>query len=312
MTTACAPGKVILFGEHAVVYGRPAIAVPLCEVEARAEVDELPGAGPGRIRIEAPNVGRAFWLHEAGQEDPLALAVHLALGDPVPPESPALRIRISSTIPVASGLGSGAAVTVALLRALSAHGGRPLAPDRLSALAFEVERLHHGNPSGIDNTVIVYERPVYFRRGHPIESLTVTRPIVLVIAFSGKPSPTATAVAKVRERWQADAHAVEVLFDSIGLLVDRARRLLEGGQTASLGPLMDENHALLSRLGVSTPALDGLVAAARAAGATGAKLSGGGLGGNIIAAAEPDRAEAIASALRAAGAVQTLVTQVNP
>jgi len=312
MTTASAPGKIILFGEHAVVYGRPAIAVPIRQVQARAEVEDLPGERPGRIRLEAPDIGRSLWLHEAGKDDPLARAVRLALDELAIDPPPPTLIRIDSTIPVASGLGSGAAVTIALLRALSAHWGRPLSDVRLSALAFEVERLHHGTPSGIDNTVIVYERPVYFRRGQPIEYITVAEPLHLVIAVSGQPSPTAVAVAKVRERWQADRGAVEALFDAIARLVEEARRALEGNTTASLGSLMDENHALLSRLGVSTPALDRLVGAARQAGAAGAKLSGGGLGGNIIAAADPGRAAAIERSLRLAGAVQTISTQVRP
>ncbi len=312
MTTASAPGKIILFGEHAVVYGRPAIAVPVRQVRAQAAVEDLPGESPGRIRLEAPDIGRSLWLPQAGSDDPLARAVRLvleALGmrDPRP-----VRVRVTSSIPVASGLGSGAAVTVAIVRALSAHWEHPLPDETVSELAYEVEKIHHGTPSGIDNTVIVHQRPVYFQRGRPIQSLTVAQPLHLVIAISDQPSPTAVAVARVREHWESDPQAAEADFDAIGRLVDQARRALEEGPAARLGPLMDENHALLARMGVSTPALDRLVDAARCAGAYGAKLSGGGLGGNIIAACDPSRAEAIERALLEAGATQTITTQVNP
>ncbi len=312
MTTATAPGKVILFGEHAVVYGRPAIAIPVRQVHAQAQVDDLPGEPPGRILIEAPNVGRQVWLHEAAADDPLALAVRLALEEIQPKPLPAARIRITSTIPVASGLGSGAAVSIALLRALGAHWKKPLTNERVSALAFQVEKLHHGTPSGIDNTVIAFEQPVYFRRGHPGESIRVGSPLDLVVAVSDRPSPTAAAVTQVRERWQADRAAVEALLGSISDLVVEARPALEAAELGTLGALMDQNHALLARLGVSTPALDRLVEAARSAGGAGAKLSGAGLGGNIIAAADPRHLADIELALQRAGAVQTIHLQVGP
>jgi mevalonate kinase len=312
MTTATAPGKIILFGEHAVVYGRPAIAAPVPQVRAQADVDLLPGEPVGSIRVDAPDVGQAFWLDEADEGDPLARAVRLALEEVRVRSIPALRIRITSTIPVASGLGSGAAVSLAVLRALTEHLGLRLSDARASALAFEVEKLHHGTPSGIDNTVIAEQRPIYFRRGREIEFLHLARRLELVIGVSDRPSPTGAAVGQVRERWRVDPSTMEALFDAVAGVVDEARRALEGDAAQDLGRLMTRNHELLAEIGVSTLALDRLVEAACRAGATGAKLSGAGLGGNVIACAAPERLPAVAQALRESGAVQTIALQVEP
>ncbi len=309
--TATAPGKIILFGEHAVVYGQPALAVPVQQVQARAVITAAPDLAPGEVWITAPEVNLQAPWSQLPPEHPLVKAIQLTLDALGLPRPPAMRIRITSTIPVAAGLGSGAAVSVALVRGLSRFLGHPLDDAQVNAIAYEVEKIHHGTPSGIDNTVVTYAMPVYFVRGQPVETFRVGRPFTLVIGDTGVPSPTAETVAEVRRRRQADPATYEALFAAIGRLVREARQAIEEGRPAALGPLMDENHALLQQMGVSSPELDRLVEAARAAGAGGAKLSGGGRGGNMLALA-PDEATAsrIAQALREAGAVRTLVTTV--
>ena len=309
--TATAPGKIILFGEHAVVYGRPAIAVPLAQVQARAVVSANPRGAPGSVQFQAPDVNLDASLEALPLDHPLRRAVELVGGALGLERLPALTLRITSSIPVASGLGSGAAVSVAVIRALAVFLGRPLPPEQVSALAFEVEKLHHGTPSGIDNTVVTYALPVYFVRGQPIETLRLPHPFTLVVGDTGVPSPTAAAVGYLRRAWQADPAQYEPLFDAVGTIARSARQVIEAGRPEALGPLMDENHALLQQMGVSSPELDHLVQAALEAGALGAKLSGSGRGGNMIALAAADRAEAIAEALQAQGAKRTLVTQVS-
>lgn len=309
--SASAPGKIIVFGEHAVVYHRPAIAAPVSVVAARAIIRAEPGRFPGGVRIQAPGIGLETELDQLPQAHPLAAAVAAACRELGVARLPACTIRITSTIPVAAGLGSGAAVSVALIRALSSFLGRPLPDERVNALAYEVETIHHGTPSGIDNTVITYRRAVYFFRDRPIEFLQVPRPFTIVIGDTGIASPTAAAVTRVRQSWQADPPRYERLFDRAGQVAEQARRRLEGGEPQALGSLMDENHAILCELGVSSPELDRLVAAARAAGALGAKLSGGGRGGNMIALPAPGRTEEVARALAAAGARRTLITEIH-
>ena len=309
MTKASAPGKIILFGEHAVVYGRPALAVPVTQVHADVEVTDSPRAG---IWIHAPDINLDAELNSLPSDHAVGAAVRSvfsALGvSPFPP----LEIRITSTIPVASGLGSGAAVTVALIRALSSftQSVHPLSFDEVNSLAYEIEKLHHGTPSGIDNTVVTYARPVYFVRGQPIETFKVGAPFTLVIADTGISAPTKESVGDVRKLWEADKPKWEKVFDEIGKIANEARGAIERGKTKELGPLMDSNHVLLQRLTVSSPELDHLTEAARSSGADGAKLSGGGRGGNLIALVESEKAARVAEALLSAGAKRTIVTEI--
>jgi mevalonate kinase len=309
--TATSPGKIILFGEHAVVYGRPAIAAPVFQVEARAIVRGDPRGAPGAVHLQAPEIDLDADLERLSESHPLAAAVRGGLEALKIARPPACSIRVTSTIPRAAGLGSGAAVTVAVLRAFSAFLGRPFPDEIVCSLAFEVEKLHHGTPSGIDNTVITYRKPVYFVRGQPIETFQVPQPFTIVIADSGIISPTAIAVGELRSAWQSDSGRYEPLFDRIGAIARLARRAIEAGDTIDLGPLMNENHALLVEIGVTSPELDQLVQAARQAGALGAKLSGAGRGGNMIALAPDGAAQAVASALKKAGAKGIILTQIK-
>jgi mevalonate kinase len=309
--TGIAPAKIILFGEHAVVYGRPAIAVPVSQVQARVMAMAAPRAPVGEVLLQAPDIGLQARLQDLPQDHPLGLAVRSVLKELGLARSPACTLRVTSTIPMAAGLGSGAAVAVALIRVYSTFLGHPLSADRISALAYEVEKLHHGTPSGIDNTVVTYALPVIFTRGQPLEILRLPRPFTVVIGDTGIQSPTAVAVGDLRRLWQAEPARFEEIFDAVGQIVQQARLAIESGAPESLGALMNTNHAYLQQMDVSALELDRLVNVARAAGASGAKLSGGGRGGNMIALANPEHAPVVAEALRSAGAVRTIITQVQ-
>jgi len=309
--SASAPGKIILFGEHAVVYGQPAIAAPVTRVRAKAFVSADPLAEPGSVRLRAPDIGLDAMLSDLAADHPLGKAVRSvfdALGISHPP---AFQLRISSTIPLASGMGSGAAVSVALIKAVAGFLGHPFDKEEISALAFEIEKIHHGTPSGIDNTVIAFEKPVFFIKGELVELLAVPEPFTIVIADTGVSSPTAAAVGDVRRAYQQAPMRYGQLFEQVGQIARQARDLIETGAVIQLGALMDENHALLQEIDVSSAELDALVCAARQAGAWGAKLSGGGRGGNMIALAAPGKTQAISQALMACGAKRTLTTRVR-
>ncbi len=308
MTECSAPGKIILFGEHAVVYGQPAIAVPVTQVRATARVEQsLRGSG---CTLHALDLNRVVRLADAPDDDPLAAAARKTLDHLRLPE-PDVKIVIRSTIPLAGGLGSGAAVSAAIVRALAQHLNVALDNAAVSALVFEVEKLHHGTPSGIDNTVVVYEQPVYFVKGQPVETFRVGHKLDVVIGDTGIASPTKITVGDVRAAWQAAPDRYNALFEQIGSLARQARQTIEQGEPDALGQLMNENHALLQTLGVSCAELDALVSAARNAGALGAKLSGGGRGGNMIALVTPDTQANVARALRQAGAKNVIVTGIE-
>ena len=308
MTQTSAPGKIILFGEHAVVYGRPALAAPVTELHAEVDVSDSARKG---IWLHAPDVNLYAELNTLPSDHPLASVIHNFLFLSRVSPFPNLEIKISSTIPVASGLGSGAAVTVALTRALAAHLHSSMTDDEVNAFTYEIEKLHHGTPSGIDNTVVTYGMPVYFVRGQPIEIFKVGKPFTIVIADTGISAPTRESVDDVRRLWMNDKSRWETIFDKIGEISFSARRAIEAGKPEMLGELMNENHALLQKLTVSSLELDRLVEVALRADAWGAKLSGGGRGGNMIALVPPEKAETVSISLKAAGAKQTIITQVS-
>lgn len=312
-TEASAPGKIILFGEHAVVYGRPAIAAPVTQVRATAVVEDNPETG---VILRAPDIGREYELQSAGENDPFARAVHIVIASGGFFRMPDLIITVSSTIPIASGLGSGAAMASAVIRALAQHFNLDfLATNEwVSDMTYQVETLLHGTPSGIDNTVVTYEQPVYFLRQQPknlIETFTVAQPLHLLIADTGVASSTKAVVGDVRRQWEADPPRFEALFDHCGRIAKAARQAIEAGQIETLGRLMSENHAYLRDMTVSSPELDKLVAAAEEAGALGAKLSGAGRGGNVIALVTDASAPRVHESLLAAGARQVLKSNLT-
>jgi mevalonate kinase len=307
---ASAPAKVILFGEHAVVYGEPAIAVPLSSLRASAVAAPAP-AGSG-LSMKVDDLGEHLVLKfgERPPDHPLAHAALLCL-DAVGVHSADLALTLRSQIPIASGLGSGAALTAALMRALSAALGKPLADETLNELVYEVERDFHGTPSGIDNTVVVYERALYFVRGQRPALLNVGRAFSLLVADTGVRSSTKAAVSGVRALVESAPAQAQPWIAAIGAISAQARHLIAMGDVASLGPLMIENHRLLQNLTVSSLELDRLVNAAMEGGALGAKLSGGGRGGNMIALCADGDEGGIREALQRAGAQRVIEARIE-
>ncbi|MCB0076943.1 MAG: mevalonate kinase [Anaerolineales bacterium] len=304
-----APAKLILFGEHAVVYDQPAIAVPMPSLKARAVA--VTGRRGGGVILHAETIGRHYLMDAVGESEPLAFTCRNVLRWLGIERQPDVDLHLMSDIPIASGLGSGAATAAAIARALARWLGYEFSPAQLSALVYRTEQLHHGTPSGIDNTVVAFEQPIWFRRHAPLETLPIGARLCLVVADSGESSPTRITVGEVRRQWQREPAQYEALFAAVGDVVQRARAALAAGDGATLGALMNENQQLLEAMGVSAPTNERLAEVARRAGALGAKLSGGGRGGNNVALVARGDAERVAEALRQAGARQLFVTEVG-
>lgn len=331
---ASAPAKLILCGEHAVVYNRPAIALPLADVRARVRVSPRSWRG---VHFSAPNLRRRWTLAER-PDDTLSMLANETLHSLNASPTNGMLVTIRSKIPIASGMGSGAAVATALVRALAAASQQHLTNEHISALVYENERRLHGTPSGIDNTVVAFERPIWFVRqaveqqgegetksgdessslqppassAHAlIEPLSFAAPFTLVVADTGVRSATRMPVGEVRRRWLAEPARYEALFDEVRDVVVRVRGALAEGDIVALGSLLDRNHELLHTIGVSSPELDRLVHAAKAAGALGAKLSGAGWGGVMFALVTPETQERVIEALREAGASSIRVNTVH-
>jgi len=271
-----AGGKLILCGEHAVVYGHPAIALG---VDRGTRVTLRQTDGP-LVVVDAD--GHA--LDDKRLTDAVATLI---------PEG--WEVRIASDLPIGRGMGSSAALAVALVRAEADARGLHLTPESVHEKAFAVERRFHGNPSGIDHAVSARGGVVRYRRtlsGPEITTLPVPE-WSLVVLDSGAEGNTADLVAGVGSR----RPGIDPLLERIGAIVAEAETRLH--DPVALGRLLLENHALLIAIGVSTPRLNDLVAAAMECGATGAKLAGAGGGGVVIAlTTEPD---AVLSKLRAKG-----------
>ncbi len=306
-----APGKIILFGEHAVVYGQPAIAIPVNKLKATARVFPEFESQPGNIRVQALDIGLDQDLYTLDHENPLAAAVYRTLETLQPETIPAFTLQISSTIPISAGMGSGAAVSVAIIRAVSSFLGKPLPDSVIAELSYEVEKIHHGTPSGIDNNVVTYGKPVYFVRGEAIKFLEIKETTHWLIADTGDKTPTFETVADVRKKQAVHPQFYSQLFERIGETTRKAQNALIEGDVPTLGKFLNENQHLLQKLDVSSSAIEHLVQAARDAGAAGAKLSGGGRGGNIIAITPPTNIERLKSALLEAGAVNVISTMLT-
>lgn len=218
MIKASAPAKTILFGEHAVVYGCPAIAVPISSLRATAEIIKQTGRDSG-VHIKAPDIDKELFLNFDSKQldeinDALSTTVKLVI-DKLGVNIPNWNITIQSTIPLASGLGSGAAVSTAIARSIISAFGKSVDLQTLNEIVFEVEKIHHGTPSGVDNTVIVYEKPIYFIRDKIIQPFEINHEFSLIIADTGRPAPTKIAVSDVRKLYVTDKMNTVITLESI-------------------------------------------------------------------------------------------------
>ena len=302
------PGKSILFGEHSVVYGYPAIAVPLDSISFKIKLSPRPTENHTVVVNE--DLGEYLVFEDIDPQHAYRTAIAVILNELKIKRLPPLEIRISSSIPIASGLGSSAAFAVCLVKALSAFFGFKLTNKKVNEIAYQIEIFQHGTPSGIDNTVIAFNRPVYFKKGDSEKFLKIGAALNLVIADTGIHSVTKESVAQVRRFKDSDPLIANDLFKKIGEVVELAKNELENGDSNAIGLLMTENHSLLTRLGVSCSELDHLVEVSISEGALGAKLCGSGKGGNIIALCSEELAVHIKNALLNQGSTRCLISKI--
>ena len=287
-----AAGKVILLGEHAVVYGAPALAAGI-ESGARAEATPLPLGAPSRLRL-----GDLALTTDDDEDLARALAALLAEGEALPP----MAVEAASELPPGSGLGSSAAIGVAVARAAMAAAGVPGDDAAVIARATAWERVFHGNPSGIDTAASALGGCFRFTRQEGVRVLAPAHDLVLCIGFSGTTASTRTMVEGVARLKARKPELVDKTIEGISALVENAALAIEAGDLEGLGRLMNLNQMLLAGLMLSTEQLEELCALARGAGALGAKLTGKGGGGAVVALAGDDEgATPVLAAWRAAG-----------
>jgi len=285
-------GKIILLGEHAVVYGYPALAAALDRGVTLAPVP-TPAGGPLRLDIRTWNLSV-----RAGDDHPAAHSL-VAIADALGAGRPTLSLIGDAQIPHGAGLGSSAALAVAVARAVLTYRKQPIDVATLTHAAGASEALVHGKPSGVDVALAIAGGTGVFRRSTGLIRLGNVPALRVLVGASGAPRSTAVMVERVAEA--TSSRADDARLRELGGLTDTGTVALLASDGAALGTAMNRAHALLADLGVSTPQLDALCAAARAAGAQGAKLTGAGGGGAVIAIAPRDRESAVLAAWKQAG-----------
>lgn len=303
-------GKIILLGEHAVVYGSHAIAAPVpLAIEAAARPSQTEGVTLLIPRWGVESLLPADPAHRNSFQRSLGIIL-----DRLELARTSMCIEVFPNVPRAMGLGGSSAMAVAIIRALNQHFRLGLSDEGVNSLAFSCEEVAHGTPSGVDNTVATYGYPLLFRRATSsqpmlMQEIKLTHPIPLVIGVSRKESLTAKTVGLVREAWKKNPALYEGIFRQIDHLTLRGLAAAQGNDLEQLGELMNVCHGLLNALRVSSPEIEDLIEIARRHGALGAKLTGGGGGGSIIALC-PQRADEVMAAMRDAG-YQAMEVQIG-
>ncbi|GMU62225.1 MAG: hypothetical protein AMXMBFR34_39880 [Myxococcaceae bacterium] len=266
--TAFGPGKIILLGEHGVVYGHPALAASISRgVRAWGEPSDVP-------QLELPE-GLSD-AHRDALERAFARATRKA-------GHPNVSVHLESQLPLSMGLGSSGALAVAVSRVLlEAKHARPATPKQVEALAFEMEKEFHGTPSGVDHTTSARGTMIVFRKGQ-VREVKAKKPVKVLVALVGPRAGTKVTVGALRERQAQWPARYRRLFQEIGRLVGEGAKAAAAGDLPALGDVMNLNQGLLNALGLSSPRLEDMVFRLRATGALGAKLTGaGGDGGAVI------------------------------
>ena len=280
-----AHSKIILIGEHAVVYGYPAISLPLLEVEVTCKV--VPAESPWRLY----------------EEDTLSMAVYASL-EHLNIKNACIRCQIDSAIPEKRGMGSSAAISIAAIRAVFDYYQAELPHDVLEILVNRAEMIAHMNPSGLDAKTCLSDQPIRFIKNVGFTRLEMDLSTYLVIADTGIYGHTREAIQVVQSKGK---DALPFLH-ALGELTQQAEDAIRRKNAEGLGKILSQAHLHLKEIGVSSPEADSLVETALNHGALGAKMSGGGLGGCIIAlAVDLTQAQELAERLEEKGAVQTWI-----
>ncbi|MFS9037288.1 mevalonate kinase [Streptococcus timonensis] len=280
-----AHSKIILIGEHAVVYGYPAISLPLLEVEVTCRV--LPAETPWRLF----------------EEDTLSMAVYASL-EYLTIKDACIRCQIESAIPEKRGMGSSAAISIAAIRAVFDYYDAQLSQETLEILVNRAEMIAHMNPSGLDAKTCLSDHPIRFIKNLGFTELEMDLSTYLVIADTGVYGHTREAIQVVQSKGKDALPYLQTLGD----LTQEAEDAINHKDAEKLGEILSQAHENLKEIGVSSQEADSLVETAIHHGALGAKMSGGGLGGCIIAlAANLEQAQELAQRLEEKGAVQTWI-----
>lgn len=303
---ASAIGKIILMGEHAVVYGEPAIAIPFASAKIRVFIQEIDGPIMIKSHLYKGPFDQAF-----ENLYPVFALVNKILKkfnkDPF-----GFSIEIKSTIPVERGMGSSAALAAATVKVLYKYFKVDLTPNTLNHLVNFSENIVHGNASGIDSAIVINEKPLYFIKNQPLKHFNYKLDGYLIVSDTGEKGNTKLAVSKVKEYINQQPETGITLIKDLGKLTVKAKKVILKNNPEKLGILMNQAQIILEKLGVSNNKIEKLVQVSLDHRALGAKLTGGGLGGCVITlCANKADAQKISQKLLENGASKTWLMKLN-
>ncbi|MCK5397644.1 MAG: mevalonate kinase [Thermoplasmata archaeon] len=288
MATGIGYGKVILFGEHFVVYGKASIA---SGISRHTTAELVPGTEPGFKIIDNRNTAEGYKEKYAEAMENSVKNMNQAVWHLDFDKTP-IHVTLAGDLYCASGVGASAANCVAMARAVSQHFNLNLTDEQINQCGLEGDKAYAGTPSGIDNTCSTYGQPIFFRKNleggkNQMDLLELGKPLNILLVSTGVTTKTNIAVSGVKERRDQNPQEYDSIFDQAEEIVLSARDALAAGDLARVGQFMNFNHELLQKIGVSCQELDYLVELTRKHGAIGSKMTGGGMGGYMVVLA-PD------------------------
>lgn len=300
-----ATGKIILIGEHSAVYGKPAIAIPCTAVTATTTITPT----DQNITIQC-----ALYNGLIDDIPPLLNGIKLVINETLSflnVENTTLHITIDSNIPLERGMGSSAAISISIIKALFRYFNAQPTPHDLFQLSELSEKMVHGNPSGLDASTIISQEAVLFQKGHAVQPFSFDVGAFLIIADTGITGQTKVAVEKIAQLQQNDTNTHHKLMTQLENLTHQTKLALENKSVTKLGNIFNDAHSVLQQLGVSHDVIDALVSISLNNGALGAKLTGGGLGGCLFALADTyEKANDISTILLQAGSKKTYIQPI--
>ncbi|KRL39064.1 mevalonate kinase [Liquorilactobacillus uvarum DSM 19971] len=295
--------KIILIGEHSVVYGQPAIALPLSKVKTKVHIKDS---------SNGPRILHSRYFDGELKNSPTSLSgiKHLInyILEAHSMMNSSFIMTITSDLPAERGMGSSAATAIAVVRALYTYFGWHLTHSKLLQLANIAEKDIHGNPSGLDAATSASSQPVWMIKNKELFTLPINLNACLLICDSGIRGRTGEAVSSVKKRLESDPEATQALINKLGELAFAARQQIANDDPSGLGKTFNIAQSQLAALGVSNKQLDDLIKTSLAFGALGSKLTGGGRGGCFISLVRNQKsAKEIARQLRKKGVTETWI-----